>query len=1444
MEKAAKQGDTILVSGMKTGSSKLKARIQEAVYKNVRPAEVRLLILENILLNPAYDVYLLVGTSICYKVQKIRQGKITELSMPSDQYELQLQSSIWGPEGDPGRPVAVLAPDTSTVTAVQLGQSSLVLGHRSIRMQGASRLPNSTVYVVEPGYLGFTVHPGDRWVLETGRLYEITVEVLDRTGNKVYLSDNIRIETVLPPEFFEVLTSSQNGSYHHVRAVKRGQTAIEAALTSVVDQDGGVHMLRVPVWNQQEVEIHIPITLYPSILTFPWQPKTGAYQYTVKAHGGSGNFSWSSSSHMVATVTVKGVMTTGSDTGLSVIQAHDVQNPLHFGEMKVYVIEPSSMEFAPCPVEARVGQTLELPLRINGLMPGGADEVVTLSDCSHFDLTVEVENQGVFQPLPGRLRPGSEHCSGVKVKAEAQGYTAVLVSYKHDHIHLSARITVAAYLPLKAVDPSSVALVTLGSSKEMLFEGGPRPWVLEPSKFFRNVTSEDMDSISLALFGPPASRNYQQHWILVTCQVLGEQVIALSVGNKPSITNPFPALEPAVVKFVCAPPSRLTLTPVYASPQLDLSCPLLQQNKQVVPVSSHRNPLLDLAAYDQQGRRFDNFSSLSVQWESARPSLASIELDLPMRLEARSDQSGQKKLHGLQAVSVHEASGTTTISATATGYQQSHLHAARVKQPHDALTPVSASVELVLVEDVRVRPEEVTIYNHPNVQAELQVREGSGYFFLNTSAADVVKVAYQEAKGVATVHPLLPGTSTIMIHDLCLAFPAPAKADVYVSDIQELYVRVVDKVEIGKTVKAYVRVLDFHKKPFLAKYLTFMDLKLRAASQIITLVALNEAPDDYTATFRVHGVAIGQTSLTASVTDKAGQRINSAPQQIEVFPPFRLIPRKVTLIIGATMQVTSEGGPQPQSNILFSISNESVAEVNGAGLVRGLAVGNGTVSGVVQAVDAETGKLVTVSQDLVEVEVLLLQAVRIRAPITRMRTGTQMPVYVTGISNNQNPFSFGNAVPGLTFHWSVTKRDVLDIGGRHHEASLRLPSQYNFAMNVHGRAKGRTGLRVVVKALDPTAGQLLGLARELSDEIQIQVFEKLQVLSPEIEAEHVLMSPNSFIKLQTNRDGAASLSYRVLDGPEKVPVVHVDEKGFLTSGSVIGMSTVEVTAQEAFGANQTIIVAVKVSPVSYLRISMSPALHTQNKEALAALPLGVTVTFTVHFHDSSGDVFHAHNSILNFATNRDEFVQIGKGVANNTCVVRTVSVGLTLLRAWDAEHGGLSDFVPLPVLQAISPELSGALVVGDVLCLATVLVSQEGVPGTWSSSASSVLHVDAKTGVAVAQEAGSVTVFYEVAGHLRTYKEIVISVPQRIVARYVRPVQTGFQEVAASKVMVTVGDQSSNLRGECSPAQVETIAALRPESLLSCQLQFKQDDFDFPAREVFTAEPEFDAALG
>ena len=71
------------------------------------------------------------------------------------------------------------------------------------------------------------------------------------------------------------------------------------------------------------------------IVTAPWQLTWSPVLHSFKAAGGSGNFSWSSSNTAVATVTVKGVMTTVSDIGVSAVYAHDVRNHLHYGQMKV-----------------------------------------------------------------------------------------------------------------------------------------------------------------------------------------------------------------------------------------------------------------------------------------------------------------------------------------------------------------------------------------------------------------------------------------------------------------------------------------------------------------------------------------------------------------------------------------------------------------------------------------------------------------------------------------------------------------------------------------------------------------------------------------------------------------------------------------------------------------------------------------------------------------------------------------------------------------------------------------------------------------------------------------------------------------------------------------------------------------------------------------------------
>lgn len=91
-----------------------------------------------------------------------------------------------------------------------------------------------------------------------------------------------------------------------------------------------------------------------------------AWPAFLQVEGGSGNFTWTSSNQTVATVTVKGVVAAGLAEGQSAVQARDVQNPFHFGEIQASRFpwqrsqERSPLSDASNSLEARPG--LNLPL--------------------------------------------------------------------------------------------------------------------------------------------------------------------------------------------------------------------------------------------------------------------------------------------------------------------------------------------------------------------------------------------------------------------------------------------------------------------------------------------------------------------------------------------------------------------------------------------------------------------------------------------------------------------------------------------------------------------------------------------------------------------------------------------------------------------------------------------------------------------------------------------------------------------------------------------------------------------------------------------------------------------------------------------------------------------------------------------------------------------------
>ncbi|XP_075043553.1 nuclear pore membrane glycoprotein 210-like [Mixophyes fleayi] len=1492
MEKAGKQGDIILVSGVSTGVSVVKMRIESEFYKHIPIASKSLLVLEKISVSPCCEVLLLIHAYVQFQVKRMVKGKHTgaqglvrgagsreniqsfstfrtlvyfcfvptEMVPPLANYIVQLADQVVAPGGHPSMPVADLDEKTLIVTAMQLGCASLIFVHKNIHMHEGSRLPKSTVCAVEPGYLRFSIRPGDLWVLEVERMYEVSIDVYDKTSiQRVYPSHNLRIQVHFPSEFFSFLFSSENGSYHILHVNHIGTTTIRATLLSVLTVSL-LWMFSDPLTQDQEVKIFLPITLSPQILAFPNYPKDASYRYTVQVEGGSGNFSWLSTNKSIASVTASGIVITERQPGHCLIQANDLMNPLHQGESKVLVISVISLELLLSNADTQVGQEIHVPVVVYGNYLRSS---VPLINCSLLALQISTDRAGVFNVLEDRCTFSPPSCSCVKLLAQNPGQVKLKVGVTTDDGEYYNESMFSAYSPLKvpllpqsiplkdrdfncncrqcerhnAVDPVQTALLSLYSTKEMVFEGGPRPWLLDPTRFFIELKAQDWNSIHAHRVQIPSKTKQNLYTYWVQCTKLGEQVLTLKLGNKPGLLNPKPSVEKVEVGIICANPANMFLYPVYPVSAGVQPCPIPHHDKQLMTVSMLRDTTLELIVYDQHRRKFDNFSSLLIEWTSSDESMAHLSHNEDMQMVSKGDGSGQTWLHGQHLLEVKQVKGTVFISVNCAGYRP------WVEEQDPSLLPISNKLGLSLVDDVSVLPNVSTIFDHPDVKEILSIVEGSGYFLVNISDLSIVNITHEEGESTAQVTPVNPGSLMLEVFDLCISSAKHMAAIIHISDIRELEIDMVDKVEVGKSVVVFVKVQDSFQRPFLNKYFGIMQLTVQSSSPIVSLKQLHNS-DKFSWNYLLHGIDVGQTTLIVTAYDKTRRKLTSAPRPVEVFAPFRMVPDTMTLIPRNMIQVMSEGGPQPQSAIQFSICNTSVATVNDVGQVTGVAVGTTKVTGVVQALNKDTGNALVFSQAELLVEVIELKAIRIHAPVTRLITGSEMPVYVMGISSNQTPFSFSNSQPPLQFCWSLNKRDVVTLEPRMSEAPQQLRPELNFAQLVRTRAPGRISLKVTVRSV--SIGQFEGNTTELKDQIQIVVIRCLSLASPECSTQQILMAPNSHLTVTTNKEGEAAVTSRILQCFPNSSVIEDDRKGHLKAGGVTGFSILQITAIEPFGVTQSLVTGLQVAPVSYFRIEVKPKLHTKSGLPLASFPLGITLRLTVYFYSNIGERFHAQTTQLGLAINRDDLLLIEPDINNYTFLVTTVTHGVTLLRMWDKAHPGMADFVPISVEDAIYPQLTQPYRVGEVVCFNTELVNSNNEPGIWQVSPGQFLQLDGVTGVAVARSKGITNVFYMITGLLTTYKQVTI-IPSESLILSAMPQRhlTNFPGRLEYTILVSTSSTEPVLKGPCSDAQVEVIKdILTPADHLLCSVHFTNKSLQISATKLFQTRPAFSTESG
>ncbi|KAJ8005033.1 hypothetical protein DPEC_G00142440 [Dallia pectoralis] len=1406
LEEAGQSGDRVLLEGVHSGVAWVRVSLAHPEYQWLKPASVSLTVTDRLYLSPSHDTYLLLGSTLSYGVWKKVQDTQTKVMLGEGQYQLSVG------EDD----VITVDQETGTVTAIGLGRTTLSVTHPGLLEDSVSHLPRCSVIVVEPSYLTLGVEEEkDRWVLESDRHYHVTTQVHDQEGHTAHLTKNVVMTIEFSDWLFNVLESSTNSSYHVVETLGAGRTTIRAALFSVLTEDGIELPLIPPIRAEQEVDIYKPLTLWPCIFVFPWQPKGQFYQHHIKVEGGSGAVTWSVSESGAAVVTVKGEVIAGKRRGFVKIQASDARNPLHIATGQVYVLRPDRVELLPRRGDCRVGESIALPLAMWGVQEeenseppqesSGPQTLLEMTDCSHITRHISTEPQGVFTPLPGSGGPGSGFCGEVLLEAVGQGHCQVTITVETEGHSITSMARLVAYSPLKALGTEVV--LSLGASRLVLFEGGPQPWSHAPSRFHSEARVEGK-GLTVEVINLSEPGRDQQHAFRVTCHTLGDNWLVFSCGNSPGPLNQEPSVEESRVRVTCSTPATLSLSllPSSSPPSIPPSylphpCPQPHYPSSMWSLSCSRDSLIQLAVFDHRGVQFDNFSSCSVSWLSSNSSLLSLSAHTSMDLVDTQTSSGQSKLHGRQVLHAHDHTGIITITVALTAAQE--LWA----------TPLTASLHLRLVKDVQWDKPAITLYNHPDVTEKLTLVQGSGHFLVRVQDRELINITYLENSNVVQMSPRRCGLSSIRAYDLCATSPDPAVTSISVSDIADFQIDFVDIVEVGHSALVRVRVLDSYRQPFLHHYLGRMQLKLSPSSPIVIVDPVGSI-DSVSVGYRVSGQIVGVVSLHLSAVDSSGSVRTSAHKQLQVYPRFTLQPRSLALALGSVQQVKWQGGPHPQSSVGFSVSDHRIAIVTDAGLVRGVGVGVVKLRGALQTVTQDTGALLTFAQDEVEVEVFNLTGVRIQAPLVRMSVGTEMPVYVMGSDSSQNPLALGSVEAGLSFHWSLGKLGVLEIQPRHTQAGVMVSPAHSFSVLVRACAVGQTSLRVSVQQANHTSAS----QEQLSDEIQILVYQEMRLSVGT--SKSILMSPYSQYELQSNKDTISPVRYALCQCVKGEGLVTVDSLGVLRAGPDTGSALLEVVAMESCGLNQTLLISVRVSPVWFVRLSTVSSLYSIGGGGLPAFPLGWKIRVRALCYDNLGQLFNAHNRVTHIITNRDDLVQVTPDSDSHSFVVQTVSAGLTVLGVQgDPTNPYLSDYTPLPVLSAISAPLH-SIRPGDTLCFSSHLTGPHGQPGLWNVSSNHVLQIDSKTGAALAKHSGKVVVSYSLDGGQRALLEVNVESPA--VPKLSIPDDrflTNWPDAPPYTVSVEL-DTSPDNTALCSFSQREAIEKMKPEAELQCLLNF------------------------
>lgn len=287
------------------------------------------------------------------------------------------------------------------------------------------------------------------------------------------------------------------------------------------------------------------------------------------------------------------------------------QNHNNKHSSRFLILPPNRLEIVDYLVETEIGKTIylyiALYININGTsMP--------FTKCQQFPFQIKQSNEKFVYNRSDIVPNIGISCGNIALLAIDAGLSKITVYYEYDNVYLEDSVTLNAFKPLSLLQPKENVVLAVGSAINLVYTGGPRPFVGHSNDFQRTVVSSDEDLVQVIDETNNYKFDYDEDYTVlnVLCKKYGETDIKLMIVHLPICKNCKIETNSVLTHVTCSKPVQILLKPELQIVNPD-NCPM-DLNSGSIMVHRNENLHVEVFILNENDDKLLNISSLKLKW--------------------------------------------------------------------------------------------------------------------------------------------------------------------------------------------------------------------------------------------------------------------------------------------------------------------------------------------------------------------------------------------------------------------------------------------------------------------------------------------------------------------------------------------------------------------------------------------------------------------------------------------------------------------------------------------------------------------------------------------------------------------------------------------------------------------------------------------------------------